>query len=153
MDWILDLLTIYTHHLELQIITALLLSSTIHISLHAKCPPVCNVFNSHFLVTDGNSRNPSASLAKVLPSIFQYRPACQLSNEPIIPFLFFITSRRGPRRQYPIFTFAYVTVATGTCSTSRCIATAVVSFLSRTLPSSWSIRHNTHVTWNGRIGE
>jgi hypothetical protein len=62
----MDLLTIYTHHLELQVITALSLISTVHISLHAKSSSVYSVFNGRLLVTDVNNEDYSASRAQVL---------------------------------------------------------------------------------------
>jgi hypothetical protein len=79
VDWILDLLTAFTHHSELQVIIVPPLISTLHKSLHAKSPPAYSV-NSRFLATDVNSGGSSVSRSRVLPSRFQYT-ACQLSTE------------------------------------------------------------------------
>jgi hypothetical protein len=68
MDWWMDLLTIYTHHLKLQVITALLLISTIHNLLKAKSSPAFSVFHSSSLTTASNRGNSSASRAHVLSS-------------------------------------------------------------------------------------
>jgi hypothetical protein len=57
----MDLLTTYTHHSELQVITAVTLISTLYKSLHAKSSPACSVFTSRCLVTALNSGDSSAS--------------------------------------------------------------------------------------------
>jgi hypothetical protein len=130
----MDLLSTYTHHSDLRLITA----------LHAKSSPAYNVFNSRFLVTDSNSGDSSPSRPQLLASRFQYRTACQLSTELVARVLFFITPRHGPRRQHLVSRVACVAVAAGPCLPSRCIATAVASlFVSRYLPSKSSIRHCT----------
>jgi hypothetical protein len=100
MDRWIDLLTIYTYNSELQANT-ISLDYTLHKSLHADSSLTCSVFNSRFLVTNVNSGDSSAFCAQVLPSRFQYRTDCQLSTELIAPILFFVTPRRGPRRQHP----------------------------------------------------
>jgi hypothetical protein len=70
MDWILDLLTQYTHHSELQvwIITVLSLMSTIHWSPQHPLSffPACCVFNSHSLATVSNSGDSLASCAHII---------------------------------------------------------------------------------------
>jgi hypothetical protein len=68
MDWILDLLTTYIHHSELQVITAPLLIYTIHRSpLHPLSHfPACCVFSSRSLATVSNSGDSSAFLAHVV---------------------------------------------------------------------------------------
>jgi hypothetical protein len=120
-EWIV--LTTYTHHLELRVITAQSPISTIHKSLHAKSSPACSV---------------SSSRAQVLLSRFQYRTDSQL----VAPVLFFITPRRGPRRQHPVSPTACV-VAAGKCLPSRYIAAAVVLlFVSRSLLSNGPVRHS-----------
>jgi hypothetical protein len=86
-DW-----TTYTHHSELQVITALSLVSTVHKLLHAESSPACNIFKSHFLVTDVNSRDSSASRTLVVPSRFQYRTDYQLSTELVCPSSLLFTS-------------------------------------------------------------
>jgi hypothetical protein len=93
----------------------------------AKSSPACSVFNGRFLVTGVNSGDSSASRAQVLPSRFQYRTDCQLSTELVAPILFFITPRRGPRRQHPVSPVACVTVATGTCLPIRSLETGCIT--------------------------
>jgi predicted Zn-dependent peptidase len=51
MDW----LTTYTHHSELQVITALSLISTLYKSLHTKSSLAYSVSNNRFLATTSNS--------------------------------------------------------------------------------------------------
>jgi hypothetical protein len=69
MDWIPILLTPYTHHSELQVITALSLISTLYsspqhpLSLFA----VCCVFISRSLVTASSTGDSSASRTQILP--------------------------------------------------------------------------------------
>jgi hypothetical protein len=64
-EW--DLLITYTHHSELQAITAPLLISTIHKSSQQPLSPfsACCVFNSRSLATASISRDSSASRAHV----------------------------------------------------------------------------------------
>jgi hypothetical protein len=68
INWWTDLLTTYTHHSELQVITVLLLISTIYQSLHTKSSPPCSVSNSCSLATASNSGDSSASSSQVLSS-------------------------------------------------------------------------------------
>jgi hypothetical protein len=68
MDWWMDLLTTYTHHSELQVITALSLISTLYKSLHAMSSPACSVLISHSLAMASNSGDSSASRAQFLSS-------------------------------------------------------------------------------------
>jgi hypothetical protein len=58
MDWLMDLLTTYTHHPEPQIITALSLIST----LHDKFSPAYSVPTSRCLVTALKNRDTSTSV-------------------------------------------------------------------------------------------
>jgi hypothetical protein len=81
----MDLLTTSAHHSELQIITALSLSSTIHKSLHVKSSPECIVFKSRFLGTASNSGDSSASRAQVVLAQLPVQDSCQLSNPAIAP--------------------------------------------------------------------
>jgi hypothetical protein len=69
-DWWKDLLTTYTQHSELLIITAPLLISTVHRSPQhpLRLFPSCCVFNSRSIATASNSGDSSASLANVLSS-------------------------------------------------------------------------------------
>jgi hypothetical protein len=74
LDWILNLLITYTHHSELQAITAPPLISTIH-----KSPThfSCRVFICRSLATTSNNGNSSASCAQVLSP----QPPLQNSTE------------------------------------------------------------------------
>jgi hypothetical protein len=64
----MDLLTTYTHHSELQVITALSLTSPIHIlPQHPLSPlPACCVFNGSSLATASNSVDSSVSHSRVV---------------------------------------------------------------------------------------
>jgi hypothetical protein len=66
MDLGMDLVTAYTHHLALQVITALSLVSTLYKSLHAKSAPACSFYKSLSLATASNSGNSSVLHAQVL---------------------------------------------------------------------------------------
>jgi hypothetical protein len=61
LDWILDLMTNYTHDSEPQVIRAPTLVSTVHKSAPAKSFPACCVFTSRSLVTATNSGDSLAS--------------------------------------------------------------------------------------------
>jgi hypothetical protein len=74
--WWMDLLTTYTHHSELQVITFLLLNSLQITIAHAKLFPVFYVFNSSSLATASNNGDSSASRAQVISS----QPSSQNSN-------------------------------------------------------------------------
>jgi hypothetical protein len=79
MDWWIDLLTTYTHHSKLHILTVLSLISTLQKSLHTKSSPACSVFSSRRLVTALNNGDSSASLlTSLLSSIY---PTTELSTE------------------------------------------------------------------------
>jgi hypothetical protein len=68
MDWILDLLTTWTHHSELQLITAPSLISTLSKSQQNPLSlfPACYIFNSRPLTTATNSGDPSPSYTHVV---------------------------------------------------------------------------------------
>jgi hypothetical protein len=70
MYWWVDLLNTYTHHLELQVITALSLISTLYISPQQPSSlfPACYVFISRSLATASNSGDSWASCLQVLSS-------------------------------------------------------------------------------------
>jgi hypothetical protein len=70
MDWWMDLLTIYTHRSELQLITALSLISTIYKSPQQQLSLflACRVFSSRSLATASNSGNLQLNAAQVLSS-------------------------------------------------------------------------------------
>jgi hypothetical protein len=82
MDWILDLLTTYTHHLELHVITALLLIFTLHSSLqhHLSLPQPAVSSTSRSLATASNSEDSSASRAQVLLSELLSIPSIPTDN-------------------------------------------------------------------------
>jgi hypothetical protein len=61
----MNLLITYTHHSELQVITELLLTSTLYQSLHSKSSPACSV-------------------PKSLPTLRRYCPANCLANRTLI---------------------------------------------------------------------
>jgi hypothetical protein len=95
MDWWINLLTTYTHDSELQAITAPLLISTIHKSLHAKSSPAFCVFTSRCLVTASNNGDssvsvltsllsgeyPTAELSTIAPSLLSLPCKTQLSTD------------------------------------------------------------------------
>jgi hypothetical protein len=63
LDWWIDLLTTYARHLELQVITALSLISTLYKSLaHANSFQSVTVSTSHFLAVDFNTGTATVSL-------------------------------------------------------------------------------------------
>jgi hypothetical protein len=64
----MDLLAFYTHHSELQVITALSPISTLHKLLDAKSSPDCSVFTTRCLVSDLNNGDSSASVVTPLPA-------------------------------------------------------------------------------------
>jgi hypothetical protein len=63
----MDLLTTYTHHWELQVITGPPLISTLYRSLEHTLSSQ-SAFTSHFLVTDLNNRDSSAAVLTPLPA-------------------------------------------------------------------------------------
>jgi hypothetical protein len=62
----MDLLTTYTHHSELQVITELSLISTFYKSLQAESSSACSVFTSRYLVTASNSDSSVSVLTSLL---------------------------------------------------------------------------------------
>jgi hypothetical protein len=131
LDWILDLVTTYTHNSELQAITAPSLMSTTHISPQHKLRfPAWSVLTSRSLITAINSGDHSASAFKFslndgfLPTdSFLHRLPYRTGL--VAPFVFLITPRHGPRRQHRS------SVTAGTCLLNRCSAAAVYSCLLR----------------------
>jgi hypothetical protein len=80
VDWILDLLTTYTHHSELQVITALLLISMSQITTaHAKSFPACCVFTDYSLAVALNSGDSSAFHAYIV-TVWRYPTSELLST-------------------------------------------------------------------------
>jgi hypothetical protein len=182
MDWWRDLLTIYTHHSELQVITALSLISTLYKSpQHPLGPsPARCVFISQSLATASNSGDYSASRAKVIlsqpaahtelnstvnltiaPSIL--RLSCRAQLNSLLQTVLLITCQHGPHRKHRFHSKSIVRcvyVSAGRVFQavaqkrslyirllrSHCIATVIVSFASRSLPSNGSTRHDTNIT-------
>jgi hypothetical protein len=68
MDWWMDLLTTYIHHLELQVITAISLISILYKSQQhpLNLLPACCVFSSHFLAMAFHSGKSSTSYTHVV---------------------------------------------------------------------------------------
>jgi hypothetical protein len=136
-------LTIYAQHSELQVITALSLTSTlckppryplslfpaycVFISVPWQRLLTVEILQFHAL------RSYLDSLpCRTLPSTDNYRaissqPHLQCSTELVAPVLFFITPWRGPRRQHSVFSVACVTVAAGTCLPIRCLETGCLT--------------------------
>jgi hypothetical protein len=75
MDWWMDLLTTYTHHSELQVITALSL-----IPILCKSSSACSVSNSRSLATAPDSGDFSAFRDQVLSSQSPMQNSRQLST-------------------------------------------------------------------------
>jgi hypothetical protein len=83
LDWWMDLLTTYTHNLELQVITALSLSPhfTNHHSTRWDFFQTGVSLNSCSLSTASNSRDSSASRTQVLLSQPPVQNSCRLSTQ------------------------------------------------------------------------
>jgi hypothetical protein len=133
VDWWMDLITTYTHHSEVQLITAPLLISTIH-----KLPqhmlsifPACCVLASRSLATAYSNGDSSTCRAQVLLSQPPVQNSCQLSTQLyrhhfsaslaelnwtanpqlnlIAPVVFSITLQRGLHRKHcPIVVCVFV---------------------------------------------
>jgi hypothetical protein len=136
-------LTIYAHHSELQVITALSLTSILYKSPRHPLSlfPACCVFVSvpwqrlltveilqfHALRPYLDSLPCRTLLSTDNYSAVSSQPHLQCSTELVAPILFFITPWRGPRRQHPVFSVACVTVAAGTCLPIRCLKTGCIT--------------------------
>jgi hypothetical protein len=88
MDWRMGLLNSYTHHSELQVITALSLISTIHISLHTKSSQSSLVswqrlltMEIIFFVTAARAKLLSAVNSTTAPSLLSLPCRAQLHCE------------------------------------------------------------------------
>jgi hypothetical protein len=80
MDKWMDLLTTYTHHPQLQLITALPLISKLYQSQHSnKSSPPCNIINSRSLAMTSNGGGFSSSHAQVLLLQPPMQNSCQLN--------------------------------------------------------------------------
>jgi hypothetical protein len=133
MDWWMDLLTTYTHHSELQVITALLLISTLYQSLEHLLSlfPSCCIFFSHSLAAAPDSGDSSASCSQVLSLQPPVQNLTELNYSPNLPV---ITSRHGPHRKCPVsivvvqllHLLRICCLAMGTCLPSRCPETTAV---------------------------
>jgi hypothetical protein len=146
LDWWMDLLTTYTHDLELEAITAPLLISTIHkspqhtLSLFAAC---C-VFISCSLVAASNSGDSSASRTQVLSS----QPPVQNSTLNwllIAVTLLVITSWHGQHRKHRSYIVACVFVDAGTCILSSCPETGcMTAFIKNPLSQQQASFHDSY---------
>jgi hypothetical protein len=139
----MHLLTTYTHHSELQVITALSLISTLYKSsqhllsfssllcLHQPFPSngfyewKCFSFTrSGPLVTASHAEFLSAVNSNIAPFLLSLPYRAQLTGCP--NSLLFITPRRGPRRQHPVSPVACVTVSAVSCLPNRCPETGMI---------------------------
>jgi hypothetical protein len=155
----MDLLTAYKHHSELQLITTLLLISTLYKSLHAKSSPACNVFTRRCLVTAFNNADSSASVLMSLLS-GEY-PATELQCNLFSASLAEINSELSGSPQLsslqPLHTdrventvpntnsiIPCVFVAAGTCLPNRCLETGCITQWFIRLPRSHCIATAVH---------
>jgi hypothetical protein len=115
----MHLLITYTHHSELQVITALSLIFTIHkLQQHPlSLSSAWCIFISRSLATASNSGDFSVLRAHRLPcrtqfttdSFFHSIPyrthsqltLCQLTTNWVVPIVFKVTPRHGPHRKHP----------------------------------------------------
>jgi hypothetical protein len=122
LNWILDLLTTYTHDSELQAVTAPPLISTIHkpprhpLSLFQPAVSTLAVPWQRLLTAEILRLHAVRSYLQSLPY--------QNSTELIAPTVLVITSRHGPHRKHSSSTVAFVSIAAGTCLPSCCPETA-----------------------------
>jgi hypothetical protein len=140
LDWILDLLTTYTHDSKLQAITAPSLISTIHKSSQHPLSIFQPAMSSpavprYRLVKSGDS---SASRAQASLHRLPYR------TDSVAPIVFKITPRHGPRRNTRFqHTLVRRFVAVGMCLPSCCLEMSLVySPTSRSLHSNGSTRYS-----------
>jgi hypothetical protein len=87
----MDLLTTYTHHSELQVLTALLLIFTLYKSPQhpLTLSPACCAFIIRYPTKISNSGDSSASRALFLPSQPPVQNSYQLSTELLLHFYYF----------------------------------------------------------------
>jgi hypothetical protein len=137
----MDLLTTYTQHSELQVITALSLISKFYKSPQhpPSLLPACCVLISHSQATASNSGDSSASHTQVLSlqppmqnsqsahcqlnystiysqsSLQNWTLNCQPSIDWIAPFAFFIAPWHGPHWKHHSSSVVCVFVSAGTC--------------------------------------
>jgi hypothetical protein len=144
----------FIDHLYTQLGTTLNYSATANLNdsqittAPAKAFPACCIFTSRSLTTASSSGDSSVLRAQVLLSQPPVQNSTQLtelwrhffsasllqsSTGLDAPVLFFISPRRGPRREHPISNsksiVACVFVSAGTCLPSRCSETAVCLFV------------------------
>jgi hypothetical protein len=96
-----DLLSTYTHESELETITALSLTSTVHKSLHAKSSPACS--NSRSLATASKSGDSPASRAQVLFSQPSAQNSAELSVNSLLQTVLLITFWHRSHRKHSVF--------------------------------------------------
>jgi hypothetical protein len=163
--WRMDLLTTYTYHWELQVITTLSLISTIYKTpAHAECCPhqpcpgngllTAEILQLSVLRSSCHScpcrTQLNSTIAPYLLNLpYRAQLNCQTWTDWIAPIVFFITPRRRPHREHRSSIVACLFVSAGTCLPSRCsemavrlfaccVATAVM-FVSRSMPSNGSV--------------
>jgi hypothetical protein len=145
LDWILDLLTTYTHNLLVQIITAQSLISTTHKSPQhlLSLLPAC-VFTSHSLATASNSGDFSVSCAKVLSSLTRVQNSLGSPNWVQDNSSAQTTQKHSISSSTSIVARQFV--AAGTRIPSRCLETSLVySPISRSSHSNSSTCYITQV--------
>jgi hypothetical protein len=123
MDWWTDLLTIYTHHSELQVITAPPLISILYISPQHPLSffPTSCVFISRSLATTSNSGDSSAS-KRLGPTKFLQPPVQNWTLN------WQMTTNSSPRATYKTqFPVVCVFVAAETCLLIRCLETGWIT--------------------------
>jgi hypothetical protein len=133
----MHLLTTYTNHSELQVITALSKISTLYISPQHLLSLflVCCVFISRSPATASNSGDYSASCAHVLssqPPVQNRALNRQLTTNWIAPIVFLVTTLHGPsrkRRFHSNFIVDFVFVAAGTCVPISYLETGAITLL------------------------
>jgi hypothetical protein len=149
MVWWMDLLTTYTHHSELQVITALSLISTIHRSpQHPLSFFQPAVINSHSLSVASKSGDSSASCTHIvtlwwishnllvvscqlnygtISSHTFLQSLTQLSTELVNLNVFNITPRNRQCRKHCTSVVAHLFVSAGMCLPSYCLEMGCVT--------------------------
>jgi hypothetical protein len=141
LDWWMDLLTTYTHYLELEAFTAPSLICTIHKSLQHSLSLFagCCFFISCSVVVASNSGDSSASCTRVLSS----QPPMQNStlNWLLIALtLLVITSQHEQHRKHCSYIVACIFIDTGTrCPETGCMTAFIKNLLTQQWASFYDI--------------
>jgi hypothetical protein len=134
LDWILDLLTTYTHDSELQAVTVAI--ANLHNSQITTAPPksfaACYVFNSRSLATASIVEILQLHAFKSSPSGGSLPTTCfphrlPYRTDKVAPIIFLCADRVENTVSNSTSIVAYVSIAAGTCLPSRCLGTNVVS--------------------------